>query len=233
MSDPTLTTPEGRGLTERGEQTRAKILDTALELFRERGYDAATMRQIARRAGVSLGNAYYYFRSKEHLIQGFYARSHREHLEVCGPILENESDLGQRLQRVLDAKIATSAPYHRFAGALFKTAADPKSPLSPFSPESAPTRRDATALFAEVIEGSDTNAPEPLAAELPHLLWLYQMGILMFWIHDDSPACRRTHRLIAHTSRIVTRLIRLAGNPLLRPLTTSTLRLLRELREES
>lgn len=220
------------GLTERGETTRAKILETALTLFRQRGYDDTTMREIARQAGVSLGNAYYYFRSKEHLIQGFYERSHRDHLAACGPLLESERALGARLRGVLDAKIAASAPYHRFAGTLFKTAADPHSPLSPFSAASQPTRREATELMAEVVRGSDVEAPGPLAAELPHLLWLYLMAIILFWIHDASPGCRRTYRLIDRTSAIVTRLIRLARNPLLRPLTAGTLRLLEELRED-
>ena len=56
----------------RGEQTRASIIDAPLGLFSEKGYEATTMRAIAERAGVSLGNAYYYFASKEQLIQGFY-----------------------------------------------------------------------------------------------------------------------------------------------------------------
>src|SRR5438093_12676940 len=59
----------GHTRTPKGEQTRAIILETALDLFRERGYEETTMRVIAERAGVALGNAYYYFRSKEHLIQ--------------------------------------------------------------------------------------------------------------------------------------------------------------------
>ena len=52
----------------RGEQTRQLILETALRLFRERGYAETTMRAIAKEAGVAVGNAYYYFDSKEHLI---------------------------------------------------------------------------------------------------------------------------------------------------------------------
>ena len=52
----------------KADQTKALILETALEMFRERGYDDTTMRAIAQKAGVSLGNAYYYFRSKEYLI---------------------------------------------------------------------------------------------------------------------------------------------------------------------
>jgi AcrR family transcriptional regulator len=38
------------------------------------------MRAIAERAGVSTGNAYYYFGSKEELIQEFYLRNHARHL---------------------------------------------------------------------------------------------------------------------------------------------------------
>ncbi|HMG76002.1 MAG TPA: helix-turn-helix domain-containing protein, partial [Pyrinomonadaceae bacterium] len=53
--------------TAKGEQTKALILNSALDLLGERGYEATTMRAIAKQAGVSLGNAYHYFGSKEHL----------------------------------------------------------------------------------------------------------------------------------------------------------------------
>ena len=46
-------------LTPRAQQTRTAIVAAALALVRERGYDATTMREIAARAGVSTGNAYY------------------------------------------------------------------------------------------------------------------------------------------------------------------------------
>ena len=59
---------EDAAKTTKGERTRALILETALDLFMERGYEQTTMRGIAREAGLSLGSAYYYFKSKEHLI---------------------------------------------------------------------------------------------------------------------------------------------------------------------
>jgi hypothetical protein len=49
----------------KGEQTRALILETAMRLFQERGYDKTTMRAIAAEAGVSVGNAYYYYEGKD------------------------------------------------------------------------------------------------------------------------------------------------------------------------
>lgn len=219
------------GKTSRGEQTRRRILDAALDLLVERGYEGATMRAVAESAGVSLGNAYYYYRSKEHLVQGFYGRTHAEHLAACEEILATERDLGRRLTGVMRAKIDTLAPYHRFAAVLFKTAADPDGPLHPLSDASRPVRAESTALFAEVLRGSSARAPEDLEDELPNLLWLYHMGILLFWIHDRSPGCAASYRLAERTAALVARLTELSFNPLLRPLVRSVLALLAEIRE--
>ena len=92
-------------------------------------------------------------------------------------------------------------------------------------------RERATALFREVVEGSSLRVSLDLKRQLPHLLWLYQMGVILFWIHDRSPGSARTHQLIERTVEIVCRLIRLANFPLFRPLIKSTLDLLAELRE--
>src|ERR1700704_2752409 len=137
--------------TVKGEQTKALILNSALDLLGERGYEATTMRAIAKKAGVSLGNAYHYFGSKEHLIQAFYHRTHEEHLAAALPVLKTEMTLKTRLLSVMRLKISTLEPYHEFAGALFKTAADPHSPLNPFAADSAPTRSDRIKLFEDVI----------------------------------------------------------------------------------
>ncbi|MCC7062411.1 MAG: helix-turn-helix transcriptional regulator, partial [Planctomycetes bacterium] len=62
--------------TSKGERTKERILQAALELFRELGYEATTMRMVADAAKVSLGNAYYYFASKDLLLQAFYHEVH-------------------------------------------------------------------------------------------------------------------------------------------------------------
>lgn len=76
------------------------------------------------------------------------------------------------------AKLDAIRPYHRFAGILFKTAADPASPLNPFSDESQPLRQEATALFARVVEGSTARLSPELMSALPDLLWTYHMGVV-------------------------------------------------------
>lgn len=217
--------------TLKGDQTKALILETALEMFRERGYDETTMRAIAQKAVVSLGNAYYYFRSKEYLIQAFYQRLHDSHLAEALPALENDKTLKTRLLTVMRTKIDTMKPYHQFAGVLFKTAAHPQSPLNPFADETDPVREASIQLFAKVLEGEKVRIPKDLRAELPYLLWVYSMGIVLFWIHDSSPKHRRTYRLIDHTVDLLDKLIHLASNPFMRPLRKQALRLVDELRE--
>ncbi len=51
----------------RGEETRERILDAALEAFARHGYDAASVSDICRRAGVTKGGFYHHFPSKKAL----------------------------------------------------------------------------------------------------------------------------------------------------------------------
>jgi AcrR family transcriptional regulator len=209
-----VTTPRQDAASARGEATRQRIVDAALGLFQEKGYDGTTMRAIATAAGVSLGNAYYYFPSKENLVQGFYDQLQSAHEQTCQPILDSEVELDARLKGVLAAWVDNAAPYKDFAGTFFRNASDPSSPLSPFSSESSPTRDAAIALYARVLEGTKVS---PLVKDdLPELLWLYAMGIVLFWVYDASPGTRKTYALIDKSVPLVTKLIGLTRYRLLR-----------------
>lgn len=217
-------------VSSRGEQTRTLIVDTALRLFREQGYEATTMRAIAAAAGVSVGNAYYYFPSKQHLVQAYYAQSQDLHAEAARPALDREATFEGRLRGVLLARVDSMQSEQAFAVAFFRYAADPESPLSPFSEESAPAREMSTELYREAVEGArDLKVPANLREQLPSLLWLYQMGVVLFWVHDRSKDAQRTYALVERTVPIVVRLVGLARYRLLRGLADDVLDLTREL----
>jgi AcrR family transcriptional regulator len=218
------------GLTPRAEQTRSAIVTAALRLFREQGYEAATMRAIALEAGVSPSNAYYYFASKEDLIQEFYLRSHAEHAAACRDLLDTEQAVAVRLRGTVRLLIDVLNPYHAFAAAFYKYAAEPASPLSPFSKESSAARDASIALYREVADGSSARIDHDLRAELPDLLWLYSLGIVLFWVYDNSPARARTYRLIDATVPLIDRLISLARMPVLRATTREFVSIIREMR---
>jgi len=217
-------------LTSRAGQTRSAIVTAALRLFRENGYDATTMRAIAAEAGVSTGNAYYYFASKEELLREFYARSLAEHALAARSVLDTEVEFAARLRGTLRALVDVLAPYHQFAAKFFKHAAEPTNPLSPFSPESSPVREASTALYREVVDGSTVRVGRPLRAQLPELLWLYSLGVILFWVHDSSPGCAKTYTLIDRTVPLADRLISLSRLRLLSSALTDVISIIDDLR---
>ncbi|WP_239137763.1 TetR/AcrR family transcriptional regulator [Sphaerisporangium rufum] len=218
--------PKARG----GEKTRDVIVETALRLFRERGYEATTMRAIAAEAGVSVGNAYYYFASKEQLVQAYYDRAQEAHEAACRELLAAERRFADRLSGVLRAWVAVSEPYHAFAVKFYKHASEPGNPLSPFSGESAPAREAAIAIYRQVVEGAADRIDAELREELPELLWLSSLGVILFWVHDTSPGCARTYRLIEVMVPLIDRLVGLSHLPGLRGVTKDFITAMRELR---
>lgn len=217
------------GRTARSEATRARIVEAALRLFLENGYDRTTMRAVAKEAGVSVGNAYYYFNSKEELVQGFYDTIAEVHRRQSMELLAGVPDFATRLRKVMLGWIEVAAPYHEFGRQFFVNAADPNSPLSPFSPESSRARDAQIAIHREVVEGSTARIDPELRAELPELIWLYQMGLVLFWVHDRSPDCRRTRMLIERTVPLIDRLVGLSRLRVLRPVTREITELIKDL----
>jgi AcrR family transcriptional regulator len=213
----------------RSETTRNRIVEAALRLFQEHGYDRTTMRAIAKEAGVSVGNAYYYFDSKEQLVQGFYDQISELHTQRCAEVLATERDFADRLRGVLLAWLEVAGPYHEFGRQFFVNAADPDSPLSPFSQESSPARDTQIALHRQVLEGSNAKIDPELRDDLPELLWLFHMGIVLFWVHDKSAGCVRSRVLVERTVPLLDRLASLSRLRILRPVTRDIVRLVKDL----
>ncbi|HYB08432.1 MAG TPA: CerR family C-terminal domain-containing protein [Alphaproteobacteria bacterium] len=76
------------GTYQRGEDTRRRILDAAIEIFAVEGYDGASTRTLAERAGVNLPAIQYYFGSKEGLYRAVIDYMVRQMETRMNPIAE-------------------------------------------------------------------------------------------------------------------------------------------------
>ncbi|MHB8126540.1 MAG: TetR/AcrR family transcriptional regulator [Desulfitobacteriaceae bacterium] len=78
-----------------GEQTKADILDKARTLFSEKGYIVTSMDDICNATGRSIGNIYYYFKSKEdlflHLVEQTFTEM-RHNMEIIFAEYESVTD---------------------------------------------------------------------------------------------------------------------------------------------
>ena len=212
-------------VTPKAEETGLRILDAALEMFRQDGFDAATMRGIAEKAGVATGAAYYYYPSKEAIVTDFYRRSCAEMQPKIEMALGKAKGLEARLRELIKVKLVHFAPNRGVLRALLRNGADPKHPLSPFSPETKEIRDIDIAWFGRILEDCGTRIPTDLEPHLPGVLWFFQMGVIFFWVIDESPHQSRTARLLDLATKSVATLIKVSALPLMRPVRKSALQL--------
>ena len=212
--------------TPKAEETSLKILEAALTLFREEGFDKTTMRDIAAKAGVATGAAYYYYPSKEAIVMEFYQRSCADTQPKIEAAMEQARGLEARLRELIRVKLIHFAPNRGVLRALLRNGADPAYPLSPFSPETAAIREIDIAWFRRILVDCGIRIPRDLEPQLPGVLWLFQMGVIFFWVIDDSPNQARTTQLLEFAAKSVAALIRVSALPFMRPLRKTALQLI-------
>jgi len=220
---PTKTTPKA---TTKAEETGLRILDSALALFRQEGFDKTTMRDIAEKAGVATGAAYYYFPSKDAIVMEFYTRSCAEMQPLLEAALQQAPRLEARLRALIQVKLDYFASNRDVLRALLRNGADPNHPLSPFSAQTREIRDIDIAWFRRILVDCGTRIPRDLEPHLPGVLWFFQMGVILFWVIDDSPNQTRTARLLELASKSVVFLIKASALPLMRPLRKTVLQMI-------
>lgn len=94
-----------RKTTPKSEETRARILEAALATFRERGFENATMREIATAAQVATGAAYYYFDSKDAIVMAFYQRAQQELRSSLEALLAEKRSFEEQLRSIVSMKL--------------------------------------------------------------------------------------------------------------------------------
>jgi len=198
-----------------GEKTKAVIFEKALELFRMRGFEVTTMRDIARSAKVATGAAYYYFPSKESIVAAYYDQVQRLHRERARDELMTKAGLRERLGVVMHSKLEILKDDRMFLGALFRYTGDPDHPLSVFGKGTDAQRSQSVAIFQEAVAG--TNVSEELQELLPWALWLAHLGMILFFIYDETEGQQRTHKLADGILDLFTQLIELTRSALVRP----------------
>jgi AcrR family transcriptional regulator len=213
--------------TEKGEQTRRAIFDAALGLFRENGFDRTTMRDVAAHAKLALGAAYYYFPSKEAIIQAYYQAVQAEHNRLVNQALADKKlDLKGRLLLAMNSKLDILQHDRKLLGVVFRYTGEPEHPLSCLGRATERTRRESIEVFSRAI--GEERLPKDLRELLPVALWALQMGALILFIYDESPGQRRTRGLMEGAVELTVRMLSLTKNPILKPVRVKVLELLKE-----
>ena len=188
--------PYRPGTNPRGEDTRRRILETALALFSAGGFEGTSTRDIAERAGVNLPAIQYYFGSKEGLYRAAIAHIGDQARQAIEPI-------AARIWQVLDAGMPTRPQLItllcEMVGAL----------ISLFLDEDLPGRENRS-LFVSRVEVEHTAALDPLNEVMrQHLLAPSSalVGRLLDRPADDEQVVLRTLMILGQAKIFCSRTV--------------------------
>jgi len=181
-------------LSPKGLQTRQHIYDTAVQLFREQGYDAATMRDIASAADVSIGLTYRYFARKEDIVMVLYCERVTTLVADMGDLPSGQ--MADRYHQVLKQTIQDLHPYRYALMALFGVAMRPDSDISLMGTDNNPISRELSEGYYQLVIESDDALRSPKAEQMGVVLYTFHMLILLFWLYDRSENQSSTQKLL-------------------------------------
>jgi len=182
------------------EKTKAKILRSAVELIIEKGFDNATLREMAKNAGVSNPTIYNYFPSKEKLLYAYIEQKHKEAIQTLHEIEDFHTyTLREQLQTLIETELELYLEEREFiiqiADMVFHSSGLKMGKLY-----------QTNKLFIETVEEMLNIAieageiePPPFKEHLPILFWDYYIMVVAYWIKDDSEMFENTTQFIDHS----------------------------------
>jgi len=173
------------------EAIRKRIVTAALSLFQTKGFEATTTKAIARKAGIAEGTVFNYFKTKEDIALHFFEQEVDQAIAaVRGNPRLRKAPLEEKLFALVQSQLEFLAPYERFIGAAFIQALKPASPLGTFSHRAQELRHRYVGFVQELFE--ESLPKHPLTWVAPEAFWIYYLGVLLYWLHDSSPAKQHT-----------------------------------------
>ncbi|HWU86586.1 MAG TPA: helix-turn-helix domain-containing protein [Kofleriaceae bacterium] len=181
-------------MTEQGAAARRQLYRTAIDLIAARGYEATTLRDIAKRAGVSAGLLYRYFPNKRAVIRALYDELSAEYAARTAEL--SPGTWGARFLFALETSLGVLAPRRDTLAALTPVLIG-TADEGLFAPGTAFSRRRVQAIFHEAVRGA-TDAPPPAdAVALARLLYVVHLAVILWWLFDKTPRQRATRELLA------------------------------------
>lgn len=190
--------PPGR--TAEGEATRAKLYATAVRLIGEQGYEATTLRDVAKRADVSPGLLYRYFPSKRSVVLALYDELSEAFATDAAAM--PPGTWRDRFLFALETSLRSLGPHRVTLRALVPVmVGDVEEGV--FAQSTAFSRKRVQAIFQQAVTGASDAPSGKLADALGRLLYLMHLGVILWWLLDKSPGQRATQGLLSLWRRML------------------------------
>jgi len=206
------------GPTAAGAQTRQRLYEAAIRRIAAGGYEPATLRDIARDAGVSPGLLYRYFPSKRAVVLALY-----DELSAAYVVRALKMPSGRwrdRFAFALHTSLDVLRPHRRPLKALIPMMVS-DADEGVFAAATAFSRDRVQRIFTTAVSEA-TDAPSgKLGAALGRLLYLAHLAVILWWLLDKSRDQRATRGLVALITRTLPAMAMALKLPMVRGFVTS------------
>jgi AcrR family transcriptional regulator len=189
-----------RGQTPQGAAARKRLYDIGIRLMAKQGYEATTLRDVAKEAGVSVGLLYRYFPSKLAIVLALYSEQSAECVRRAEEILPGK--WRDRFLFALKTSLQVIEP-HRVTFLALIPAILGNREEGLFAKSSAASRFPVQRVFQQAVLGSSDAPARDLAEALGRLLYLVHLGVLLWWLLDRSPNQRATGALVSLIQQVL------------------------------
>ncbi len=192
------------------EQTKERILSAALELFRKKGLEGTTTKEISKQAGIAEGTLFNYFKTKEDLALYFFQKETADLIKwFRAETRLQKAPLPERLFAIIHRQLEYLEPYEDFIGAVFCRSLQPSSALSPLSFESQELRLKYLRFIREVLREAEAKDEIPRMGDLgAYAVGLFYLGMVTHWLQDVSRGKQKTLALLDRALNFGTRVLK-------------------------
>ncbi len=185
----TSASPAPRPLTRAQEARRQRVIDAAMALGLDGGYDAVQMRDVASRADVAMGTVYRYFTSKDHLLAATLV-SWVEQLDSRLAQLPAQGDsAAARVLDALDRALRAMGRQPRLVGAVFTALASP-------DPAAIECQQQVSFLMEGIITRAIGDRQPPDLSDRARIIGHVWYSALVGWVNGWSDM-KRVHDELA------------------------------------
>jgi AcrR family transcriptional regulator len=190
------------------EKTKIKILESAVELMTIKGYKNASLREIAKEAGVSNPTIYNYFPTKEKILYAYIEQKLIETEQLLHEIEDfNTYTLREQLQTLIETQLELYLEDREFVTQIMKMAFTP----SMGEMELIYTSKEKfTIMVKEILDiaiEAEEIAEPPFKEQIPNLFWDYNVAVVAYWIKDDSEMFENTTQFVDNSMGVIEALL--------------------------
>jgi AcrR family transcriptional regulator len=184
---------------EQKQKNREAILEAAVDLIIQKDFKSASMRAIARRAGLGDATIYNYFPTKESILFAYYGDNIRQAAGGLEKLPDYDKySFQERLQAYFEICLESFLKDREFLQKTFKIVFYPITPHQDLKAIREVFIACLQGIFDQAVEDSEIEEP-PFRELTYHFFWDYFVGVVFYWLSDSSEDFLDTTELINKT----------------------------------